>query len=238
MDEITYPFPSFNGTTVEVWEWLSSFIPHFTVRVIFLCILELKLIYVDLRGPWISCLDEGGITLKAVKKHLFCWIVAFISIFFRCSPAFFSYSKIRYINASNANECKPNECKTTGLLSVTYCVYVSYEHAYIIFKFHNCNGVTARFVTRFNLWLRHDLWPHNASICDPARFVTKSASICDQHYTMILESKLCRGKLVFVFTLIMYTKWYNMSIYIYELWYDAYINSGARSLMLFTLIVL
>ena len=140
MDEITYPFPSFNGTTVEVWEWLSSFIPHFTVRVIFLCILELKLIYVDLRGPWVSCLDEGGITLKAVKKHLFCWIVAFISIFFRCSPAFFSYSKIRYINASNANECKPNECKTTGLLSVTYCVYVSYEHAYIIFKFHNCNG--------------------------------------------------------------------------------------------------
>ena len=73
--------------------------------------------------------------------------------------------------------------------------------------------VTARFVTRFNLWLRHDLWPHNASICDPARFVTKSASICDQRYTMILESKLCRVKLVFVITLIMYTKWYNMIIY-------------------------
>ena len=53
--------------------------------------------------------------------------------------------------------------------------------------------VTARFVIRFNLWLGHDLWPHNASICDPARFVTKSASICDQRYTMILESKLCRG---------------------------------------------
>ena len=75
--------------------------------------------------------------------------------------------------------------------------------------------VTARFVTRFNLWLRLDLWPHNASICDPARFVTKSASICDQRYTMILESKLCRGKLVFVFTLIMYAKWYHMIIYIW-----------------------
>ena len=59
--------------------------------------------------------------------------------------------------------------------------------------------VTARFVTRFNLWLRHDLWPHNASICDPARFVTKSASICDQRYTMILESNLCRGKLVYTY---------------------------------------
>ena len=77
-------------------------------------------------------------------------------------------------------------------------------------------GVTARFVTRFNLWLRHDLWPQNASICDPARFVTKSASICDQRYTMILESKLCRGKLVFVFTLIMNATWYNMMhIYIW-----------------------
>ena len=56
--------------------------------------------------------------------------------------------------------------------------------------------VTTRFVTRFNLWLRHNLWPQNASICDPARFVTKSASICDQCYAMILECKLCRGKLV------------------------------------------
>ena len=94
--------------------------------------------------------------------------------------------------------------------------------------------VTARFVTRFNLWLRHDLWPQTASICDPARFVTKSASICDQRYTMILESRLCRGKLVFVFTLIMNATWYNMMhIYIYELCYNNYINSGARSLMLF-----
>ena len=29
--EITYPFPNFN---VEVWEWISNFIPHFTVYVI------------------------------------------------------------------------------------------------------------------------------------------------------------------------------------------------------------
>ena len=27
-DEITYPFENFNGTTVEIWEWISSFIPH------------------------------------------------------------------------------------------------------------------------------------------------------------------------------------------------------------------
>ena len=28
--EITYPFPNFNGVNVEVWEWISNFIPHFT----------------------------------------------------------------------------------------------------------------------------------------------------------------------------------------------------------------
>ena len=33
-DEMTYPFPNFNGYTVEVWEWISIFIPHFAGHVI------------------------------------------------------------------------------------------------------------------------------------------------------------------------------------------------------------
>ena len=33
-DEITYPFPNFNGCTIEVWKWISHFIPHFTGHVI------------------------------------------------------------------------------------------------------------------------------------------------------------------------------------------------------------
>ena len=28
-DKITYPFPNFNSCTVEVWEWISNFIPYF-----------------------------------------------------------------------------------------------------------------------------------------------------------------------------------------------------------------
>ena len=32
--EITYPLPNFNGATVEVWEWISNFTPHFTGHVI------------------------------------------------------------------------------------------------------------------------------------------------------------------------------------------------------------
>ena len=27
-DEVTYPFPNFNGEAVEVWEWISNSIPH------------------------------------------------------------------------------------------------------------------------------------------------------------------------------------------------------------------
>ena len=33
-DEITYSFPNFNVATVEVWEWISAFIPHFARHVI------------------------------------------------------------------------------------------------------------------------------------------------------------------------------------------------------------
>ena len=33
-DEITYPFLNFNGATVEVYEWISNFIPHLTGCVI------------------------------------------------------------------------------------------------------------------------------------------------------------------------------------------------------------
>ena len=33
-DEITYPFPSFKGYTIEVWEWISNFILQFIMGVI------------------------------------------------------------------------------------------------------------------------------------------------------------------------------------------------------------
>ena len=33
-DAIIYPFLNFNGCTVEVWEWISIFIPHFIMIVI------------------------------------------------------------------------------------------------------------------------------------------------------------------------------------------------------------
>ena len=38
--EITYSSPNLNGVTVEVWEWISNFIPHFIMDV-----MEIKLIH-------------------------------------------------------------------------------------------------------------------------------------------------------------------------------------------------
>ena len=51
-DEITYPFPNFNGCTVEVWEWISDFIPYFYNGCNYLSMLGLTLIHVSKRGPW------------------------------------------------------------------------------------------------------------------------------------------------------------------------------------------
>ena len=33
-DEIIHPFPNFNGCTVDIWELISNYIPHFTGYVI------------------------------------------------------------------------------------------------------------------------------------------------------------------------------------------------------------
>ena len=50
-DEIIYPFPNFNGCTVEVWEWLNNFTPHYN-GCNYLSMLGLKLIHFSKRGPW------------------------------------------------------------------------------------------------------------------------------------------------------------------------------------------
>ena len=48
--EIIYPFSNFNGSTIEVWEWLSNFIPHFNDECNYLSILGLKWIHASKRG--------------------------------------------------------------------------------------------------------------------------------------------------------------------------------------------
>ena len=56
LDVITYPFPNFNGSTAEVWEWISNFIPHFIMDAI---IHPWQSIHCSMRGPrrnlWCFC---------------------------------------------------------------------------------------------------------------------------------------------------------------------------------------
>ena len=33
-NEITHPFPNFNSATIEVWRWMSNFIPQFMIDAI------------------------------------------------------------------------------------------------------------------------------------------------------------------------------------------------------------
>ena len=63
-DEITYPFPNFNGATVEVWEWITNLISHFMMGVIsnsdLLSMLGFKLIHVGKRVPGINSILFGA----------------------------------------------------------------------------------------------------------------------------------------------------------------------------------
>ena len=57
-DEITYPFPNLKGSTIEVWQWISNFIPHFIMAYLacnYLSMLGLKSFWVSKKGPqaWI-----------------------------------------------------------------------------------------------------------------------------------------------------------------------------------------
>ena len=54
-DDITYPFPNFNSTTVEVWEWISKF--HHTLywACAYLSMLGFKLNHVSKTAPGCRC---------------------------------------------------------------------------------------------------------------------------------------------------------------------------------------
>ena len=51
-DEIIYPFPNFNDYTVEVWKWISHFIPYFIMEWNYFSTLRLKLNHVSKRDLW------------------------------------------------------------------------------------------------------------------------------------------------------------------------------------------
>ena len=53
-EEIVYPFSNFNGCTVEVWELISNFMPHFIGHVISYACWDLIRISDVIQMPMIS----------------------------------------------------------------------------------------------------------------------------------------------------------------------------------------
>ena len=76
-DEIIDPFPNFNGTTVEVWEWIRNFIPHFTGYVISYQCWDLKVTHVSKRD-----MDEYSHTRFNVAAIIFVFLIYESSIGF------------------------------------------------------------------------------------------------------------------------------------------------------------
>ena len=62
-DEITYPFPNFNGCTVEVREWMSNFISQFMIDVIIYPCWNEKEFQM---ASWISVIIGSGNDLSPV----------------------------------------------------------------------------------------------------------------------------------------------------------------------------
>ena len=78
-DEITYPFLNFNGATVEVYEWISNFIPQFKYVYNYLSMLGLNLKNVSKRGP--RC-----------RYAVLLWIVVVILSFFVTACDLFTFN--------------------------------------------------------------------------------------------------------------------------------------------------
>ena len=74
-DEITDSFPSFNGSTVEVWEWISNFISLYWACD-YLSVLVLKLIHVSKRG--LSLLTHDIQTKTAIISSAFNYVKCFL----------------------------------------------------------------------------------------------------------------------------------------------------------------
>ena len=82
-DEITYLFPNFNDSTVEVWEWISNFIPHYIMDVIAYPWWDLK--HVDKRGP--ACYISAPNLLMIMYQNFFMNIaILTIAIFVSLGP--------------------------------------------------------------------------------------------------------------------------------------------------------
>ena len=72
-DEYTRPFTNFNGVTVEVWEWISNFIPIFYWTCDYLSMLGLKLSHIRKKRPLVYSYELCHIMM--ISHCLWCVVI-------------------------------------------------------------------------------------------------------------------------------------------------------------------
>ena len=98
-DEVTYPFPICPQLHVEVWEWVSDFIPYFIKDVIAYTCWDLKLIHVSKRAPssdWVGSVElmDVGMTILFVLFGLdWCENLSMGWLMFECNEHYSSLWK-------------------------------------------------------------------------------------------------------------------------------------------------
>ena len=67
-EEIAYPFPNFNGCTVEVWERISNFNPHYTgcnyLSIVHICQNPKEIN--DMTWPWRHIINPAEARISMV----------------------------------------------------------------------------------------------------------------------------------------------------------------------------
>ena len=134
-DEITFLFPDFNGTTVEVWEWISNFIPHFTRHVItYPCldwsspILVRRVPVILLSGP-----SKAGFTTAGGQAS---------NVYYRIAISPYELTVITFIDIiiiliRHQNKCHPEMFHAWWLLSL-YLVLLCADYCKVAGRHHVC----------------------------------------------------------------------------------------------------
>ena len=112
---ITYSFPNFNSTAVEVWECISNFIPHFVGHVMaYPCILPTQYprYLLHYRGMMdLSIADKwSSLCVKLYKSKLACILCPYPNkmcntLWHFCSFSIFTYFMIYFLYISNVITC-------------------------------------------------------------------------------------------------------------------------------------
>ena len=75
--EITYPFPNFNGVTIEVWEWISNSISHFKMDVSAYICWD-KLSHITIKGPLLSNRSNPRVSFPETSNFYFNFAIRYL----------------------------------------------------------------------------------------------------------------------------------------------------------------